>query len=227
MPGSAAAFALVSLISAAAVARTEDRDVPPFSAVEVEGGIHATVDVGPRRPVRIEADDDVLALLETRVEHGALRIGFKPHSRRRGDHRVSVTIQTPDLRSVGASGGSVVRASFTRADESGINASGGSELRIRGVDATRLSVDGSGGSVLDIQGRADTLDLQMSGGSHLHGRDLSVKDVDLQASGGSEGELRANGRIRGSLSGGSELHVRGGARAKVATSGGSSVAVED
>src|SRR5438105_2637947 len=57
--------------------------------------------------------------------------------------------------------------------------------------------------------------------------DLSVKDVDLQASGGSEGELRANGRIRGSLSGGSELHVRGGAKAKVATSGGSSVEIED
>jgi len=54
-----------------------------------------------------------------------------------------------------------------------------------------------------------------------------VKDVDVQASGGSEGELRANGRIRGSLSGGSEMHVRGGARGKVATSGGSSVEIED
>jgi len=54
-----------------------------------------------------------------------------------------------------------------------------------------------------------------------------VKDVDVHASGGSEGDLRASGRIRGSLSGGSEMHVRGGARASVATSGGSSVEVED
>jgi len=88
-------------------------------------------------------------------------------------------------------------------------------------------VHGSGGAQLDVQGRADSLDLQISGGTRLHGRDLSVKDVDLQASGGSEGDLRANGRIRGSLSGGSELHVRGGAKARVATSGGSSVEIED
>jgi len=58
-------------------------------------------------------------------------------------------------------------------------------------------------------------------------RDLAVKDVDVHASGGSEGELRASGRVRGSLSGGCELHVRGGARANVATTGGSSVEVED
>src|SRR5256885_1810087 len=62
-------------------------------------------------------------------------------------------------------------------------------------------------------------------------RPITIKAVDdvldLQASGGSEGDLRANGRIRGSLSGGSELHVRGGAKARVATSGGSSVEIED
>jgi len=64
-------------------------------------------------------------------------------------------------------------------------------------------------------------------GTRMHGRELAVKDVDVHASGGSEGDLRASGRIRGSLSGGSEMHVRGGARASVATSGGSSVEVED
>jgi hypothetical protein len=81
--------------------------------------------------------------------------------------------------------------------------------------------------VFTLQGSADVLRLDLSGGSQLHGADLAAKDVDVNASGGSQGELRANGRIRGSLSGGSELHVRGGARARVATSGGSSVEVED
>jgi hypothetical protein len=220
-------FAAISLLSAAAFARTEERNVPEFHAVHVAAGIRATVEVGPRRPVRVEADDEVLSLVETRVEDGALHVGFKPHARWSGDHRVTVTVQTPQLRAVSASGGSAIRATFTRADESGIQASGGSDVRVQGVDAGRLSIQGSGGSVLDVQGRADALDLQRSGGTRLHGRDLQVKDVEVQASGGSEGELRANGRIRGGLSGGSELHVRGGARARVATSGGSSVEVED
>jgi hypothetical protein len=227
MPRCALALAVVSLSSTAAFARAEDRNVPDFNAVNVASGIRATVEIGPRRPVHVEAEDDVIDLVETRVEDGALHIGFKPHSRWTGESRVKVTIQMPELRAIGASGGAIVRATFTRADDSAIEASGGSEIRARGIDATRLAVHGSGGSQLDVEGRADSLDLQMSGGSQLHGRDLSVKDVELQASGGSVGELRANGRIRGSLSGGSELHVRGGAKARVATSGGSSVEIED
>lgn len=227
MPRCAVLFATVSLVSAAALARTEDREVPEFDAVQVASGIRATVEIGPRKPVRLEADDDVLPLLDVRVEDGALRVGFKPDTHFQGNHRVSVSIQTPRLRAVAASGGSVVRATMTRAEESALLASGGSELHLRGVDADRLSVQGSGGSVLELDGRAATLDLQISGGTRLLGRNLSVKDVVVQASGGSQGELRADGRIRGSLAGGSELHVRGAAKAKVAASGGSSVEIDD
>jgi hypothetical protein len=227
MPRCVIALTVLSLASTAALARSEDRDVPEFDAVQVASGIHATVEIGPRRPVRVEADDEILQLVETRVEDGTLHVGFKPQRSWSGDRRVAVTIQTPRLRAVGASGGAMVRATFTRADQSEIQASGGSEIRVRGVDAGRLSMQGSGGSVLYAQGRADTLDLQMSGGTRLHGQDLSVKDVDVQASGGSEADFRASGNLRGNLSGGSELHVRGGARTRVATSGGSSVEVDD
>jgi hypothetical protein len=227
MPRCAVVLATVSLLSAGAFARTEDRDVPEFDSVEIASGIRATVEIGPRRPVRVEADAETLGLVEVRVEDRALHVGFKPGTHLRGDHRVSASIQTPQLRAIAASGGSLVRATLTRAEESALLASGGSELHVRGVDANRLSVQGSGGSVFEVDGRAETLDLQMSGGTRLEGRNLSLKDVVVQASGGSQGELRADGQIRGSLSGGSELHVRGGARAKVAASGGSSVDIED
>lgn len=227
MPRCAVLFATVSLFSTAVLARTEERDVPEFDSLSVASGIRATVEIGPRRPVRVDADDEILRLIEVRVEDGALRVGFKPNAQFGGDHRVSVSIQTPHLRAISASGGSVVRATLTRAEESALQASGGSEIHVRGVDASHLAVQGSGGSVLEVDGRAATLDLQMSGGTRLEGRNLSLKDVVVQASGGSQGELHADGRIRGSLSGGSELHVRGGARAKVAASGGSSVDIED
>jgi hypothetical protein len=227
MPRCANLIAVLSLVSTAAFARAEERSVPEFDALDVASGIRVTVEIGPRKPVRVEADDETLSLVETRVEDGALHIGFKPHGSWSGEHRVQVSVQTPQLRAVSASGGAIVRATFNRAGETAIEASGGSDVRARGIDAGRLSLHASGGSVFTLQGSADALRLDLSGGSQLHGSDLSVKDVDVNASGGSQGELRANGRIRGSLSGGSELHVRGGARAKVATSGGSSVEVED
>jgi hypothetical protein len=218
----------MTLFAAGALAKSEDREVGPFEEVHIAAGIHATIEIGPRRPVHLEGDEAVLAKIETVVEDGALRVGFKRDTWFHGSGRaVKVTIQTPQLHAVGASGGSIVKAELTRGDRHDVHASGGSEMHVRGVDARDLSVHGSGGSILDLSGRADMVDLQLSGGSHLRGRDLEVKDVHVEGSGGSQCELRATGKIRGGLSGGSELHVRGGARARVATSGGSSVEVDD
>jgi hypothetical protein len=218
----------ICVLSGAAFAKADDRDVPAFDSVQIGGGLRAVIEIGPRRPVHLEGPAEALAAIETVVEDGSLRVGFKPDSRWHGhdDGDVKVTIQTPDLRNLSASGGSIVRARMTRSDKTEISANGGSELHLRGIDADRLVVRGSGGSTLEVAGSADDLDLQMSGGTQLHGRELAVRNVDLQGSGGSQGDLRASGKIRGGLSGGSQLHVRGGASARISTSGGSSVEVD-
>jgi len=215
------------LAASGALAAAEDRDVPAFDSVHVASGIRAAITVGARKPVHLEADKDVLEAIETRVEDGTLHVGFKPRSRTWNTGEVVVTIQTPELHAVAGSGGSVVRATFTRSTESAIAASGGSEIHVRGVDAKQLAVEGSGGAILDVSGRADELELHLSGGSHFDARQFEARNVDVRGSGGSVAELRASGKVRGGLSGGSEMHVRGGARASVATSGGSELSVDD
>ncbi|MFN2546002.1 MAG: head GIN domain-containing protein [Myxococcales bacterium] len=214
---------VAALVSTAAVARGEDRDVPAFSAVHISSGMKANISIGPRKAVHIEADEETLPLIETPVEDGTLEVRFKSHTRWRGEHDVRLTIQTPELHGVGASGGSIVRAVFSRGQRSEIEASGGSEITVRGIDAAEVDAQASGGSILTIDGNADRVTLQLSGGSQLHGRDFSARDANVHGSGGSQAELKANGKLRGSLSGGSQLHVTGGASTNVATSGGSEV----
>jgi hypothetical protein len=205
----------------------QTRDVPAFHAVSVESGIHATISIGPRRPLELRGDEKTLALVETTVEDGELRIGFKPHRWLISMHDVQVVIQTPELTGIVASGGSDVRAELIFAPTIEIAASGGGEVHARGVDAESLRLHGSGGAVIEVSGRAGEARVQMSGGTHVKGSSLSVRNVRIEGSGGSEAELRANGRISGSLSGGSELHIRGNASSRVATSGGSSVEFDD
>lgn len=213
-----------ALVSSATWANAEDRTVPAFSSVHISAGMRATVTVGPQKPVHLEASPELLALVETVVEDGALQVRFKPHANWHDhDGPVKLTLQTPALHAVGASGGSVVDAAFTKAERSEVQASGGSEIRVRGVDAATLSAQASGGSVLEIAGSAGAVELQLSGGSQLHGRDLAARDARVQGSGGSQADLKVTGGLRGGLSGGSQVHVTGGASSRVSTSGGSGV----
>jgi hypothetical protein len=220
-------FLAVLVVSPALFAASQDRSVPAFNAVHISSGMRAKIEIGPRRPIHLEASEELLSQLETVVEDGQLRIQFKRDMVRwhEGDE-VRITIQTPELRALGASGGAIVDATFTRSDRSRIEASGGSELHVRGVDAAGLKIHASGGSVVDVEGNADSLDAQLSGGSHLVGKELAVRELEVEGSGGSVGEIRASDVVRGALSGGSRIHVRGRPRTKVVSSGGSGVDVD-
>ncbi|HYZ90214.1 MAG TPA: DUF2807 domain-containing protein [Myxococcales bacterium] len=227
MRAKTAAVSFLCLVSGAAFAASQDRDVPAFDSIHVASGIRASVTIGPQKALHVEAADDVLPLVETLVEDRTLHIGFKPHSILRSTGEVTVTAQTPELHAVAGSGGAMVKASLTRASESALAASGGSEIHVRGVDARKLVAKASGGSVLQVAGRAEEVELRLSGGSHFDGPQLEAHDVDVEGSGGAVAELRATRNVSGGLSGGSEMHVRGGARASVRTSGGSEVSVHD
>src|SRR2546423_930454 len=101
----------VLFVSGSALAKAEDREVPDFSAVHISSGIHATVEIGPRKPVHLEGDAADLAAIEVVVEDGALQVRYRERSGWHDGHgSVTATIQTPQLHEVGASGGSIVRA---------------------------------------------------------------------------------------------------------------------
>src|SRR5260221_4173674 len=117
-------FVLAALLSSAALAKSEDRSVPSFSSVHVSAGMRATIEIGPQKPVHIEADESVLGLIETVVEDGVLNIRFKPHTNWTGDHTVRISIQTPQLHAVSGSGGGVVKAARPPAGK-GARAGGG------------------------------------------------------------------------------------------------------
>ena len=230
--------------------KREARRVDSFDAVAVHAGIHVNISAGDQS-VEVKADDNVLPLVRTEVVDGVLEIGFVKKSWtdsfRMIDGSVEVTVHTPRLRGVNASGGAEAKVDATteanvRLQSSGgshvsvdraaartlrIDASGGATVDAGGIDADDLRAHDSGGAVLSLTGRAQRAELEFSGGTTVKARSLAVQDLDVSGSGGGEARLRSADSIRGRLSGGSTLHVGGSPKAKVNTSGGSEVVYED
>ena len=204
----------------------EAREVAAFDAVEVASGIHAQVSIGPRK-VEVEADDNVVPLVETRVEDGRLLIRFKPHTNVWGDADVNVVVQAPSIRGLEASGGSRIHAKLARAETLDVQVSGGGEVKAEDVDVSTLDAAGSGGATLELIGKTDKLKLEMSGGTRLKGARLSARSVRIDGSGGCTARFQASELVKGELSGGCDVHVQGKGSSRVSTSGGSSVDWED
>jgi hypothetical protein len=127
------AFAAASLLSCSAFAglrgsgnlQHETRVVPPFTGVSVSSGIRAEVQIGLQH-VDVEADDNVLPIIETVVEDGMLVVRFKQHGWLRTESAIVVHVSAPSITALEASGGSGIRADVASAEDLSIESSGGS-----------------------------------------------------------------------------------------------------
>jgi hypothetical protein len=200
----------------------ETRVVEPFTGVSVSSGIRGEVQIG-KQHVELEADDNILPLIETVVEDGILVVRFKPHTTLDTRNPTVVHVTAPTITALESSGGSALRASLAATDELSIESSGGGEVQAHQVAVKSLRADVSGGGGLVLDGSADQMKLAMSGGARCKGEKLQTRTVRIDASGGSTARLAASESVRGVASGGSVVHVHGNAETRVMTSGGSSI----
>jgi hypothetical protein len=205
--------------------REETRDVADFQGVQVSQGLKARVTIGPKS-VRVSGDEKHVGQVRTEVVDGKLVVRVEKEGSSWGSSTkgVHLTISTPKLTSLEASGGSDIEAEASASDTFSIESSGGSDVTVRNVDAKKLNVEISGGGEVVLKGRAEALHVEASGGSQVHGQELSLKSLDVEGSGGTQVEANPSERLAAELSGGSTLNVASApSQREVSASGGSQV----
>src|SRR5438034_11314971 len=88
----------------------QTRNVPPFEGISVAQGIHVVVETGPLAPLEIEGDDNLVPLVETRVESGRLEIRFSRRFSVWDGGDILVRASAPSVHFLSASGGADIRA---------------------------------------------------------------------------------------------------------------------
>lgn len=218
-------LAAVVTVSPSGKMVTQTPKVAAFHAVEIGGGIDATVSRGGTA-VKIEVDEAVAPYLVVEVTSaGVLKLGFdKKGAWMMRTGKVLASISTPNLDGVQASGGATVHAMMTAAKKCDVGGSGGSELTLTAVTCEQLAIDMSGGSRLEAVGSAKKVQISASGGSHVGLRQVAAGSVSVDGSGGSEIRAFATAELSAELTGGTELYVAGHPTSRnVESSGGAQI----
>lgn len=204
---------------------TQTPKVAAFHSVAIGGGMEANVSRGAMS-VKIEADEAVMPYIEAKVDSdGVLNLSVNSKGTlfmRTG--KIAVTITSPTLDGVEASGGSNVHAMMTAAKQCKVSGSGGSDVTLAGLTCEQLMIDVSGGSTLQAVGTAKKIVISASGGSKAGVRQVAASVVSVEGSGASEIRTFASAELTAELSGGSELFVAGHPPSrKVEASGGAQI----
>jgi len=182
---------------------TETRKVSAFTSIKMDYPAQVTVTQGDAVSVKIEAEDNVLPGLQTRVRNDTLEIFYKVEE---GKHinptkTVKITIVVKDLKEVdfGSAGELIVNGVET--DELDISVSGAGSLELNEIDVKDLSVDLSGAGSMNASGVADNFRLTISGFGSFNGKDLHNKTARVNLSGAGSATVWVDDELDAEVSG--------------------------
>ncbi len=166
---------------------TEKRSVGAFSRVDLSGAAEVEASIGPVQSVEVTLDDNLLPLIETKVEGDTLKIdSTESYSTSLG---LKVKIVAPSIE--------------------GFSVSGAANLHATSLDAKTFSLNIDGAGNVNLQGHVDVLEVQAAGAAKIRAYDLAAKQVRLNLSGAGDAQVNAAESLDATVSGAGSVRYRG------------------
>ncbi|OUJ76060.1 head GIN domain-containing protein [Hymenobacter crusticola] len=206
---------------------SETRTLNSFSKVELKINAEVVLTQGPTQEVRIEAQRNILDVLETELSGDKLEIEYGHYNVRSHDP-VKVYITVPSLSEVEVAGSGKIRsagpwtASSFRTHVSG---SGEIIMSFAKVDGLRTNVSGSG--EVRLSGVAQSHNTTISGSGKIYAYELASQDTYASISGSGKTYVAAARTLEVDLSGSGSVYYRGNPKVSSRISGSGKVLAED
>lgn len=166
---------------------TEKRGVAGFNSVDVSGVFQVEIVAGKDYSVEVQADDNVLPLVETKVDGNVLHIDLSEKASTRNDLIVRIT--APNIERVETTGAAKVTAS--------------------GISNDSFAIESTGASKVNLSGQTAKLDIEITGASLVDAEQLQAVNVDINASGASKIAVNVSGELHSEASGASKIVYSG------------------
>ncbi|MBC8503922.1 MAG: DUF2807 domain-containing protein [Anaerolineales bacterium] len=205
---------------------SEMRDVSGFDEVDVCCGMELILSQGDEISLEIEAEDNILAEIESRVVGDSLRIEYRdqyPETGYRPTRPIRIYLTIAEIRAVEISGGGELDAFTIETDSLDLRLSGGSEAEIDSLIAEEFNLHISGGGDASVSGQVVEQNIHLSGGSSYEAGNLESSEAGLDVSGGGDAEVWVTDKLVVNASGGSSISYYGELQLTSNTSGGSTV----
>ncbi len=169
------------------VMAAETRAVAPFTSVELAGGNSVTIQLGTSQSVVVQADDNLLANVTTKVVDRHLVIATTG----------SFTALTP------------MSVALTVPSLDGLALSGAGSVDAVGIRGPALAVSLSGTGLVVVTGTVERLDATLSGTGDLELGGLDAQDVRAMLSGSGRIVVTAHGTLDASIPGTGAIEYSG------------------
>jgi hypothetical protein len=211
----AAPPALAQRVTGSGQPATETRSPGSFTGVATRGSLDITVQQGPVHQVEVQADDNLLELLETVVESGrdgpVLQVRWRARSSINPRGPVKVTVTTPTLTSLAGAGSGDFRVGPFQTSSLRLSLSGSGDAHFDDLQTEALNVNVSGSSDVRGKGQARKLAISVSGSGDVQLMDMKSETVSVRIAGSGDVKVHATGTLDVGVAGSGDVTYTGDA----------------
>ena len=213
-------------IRGSGVMAKETRKVEAFDAISIRVPAEVVVRQGTVESVTVEAEDNLLPQLSTKVKSGTLVLENSETNwskRVNPTQSVKITITVKNLKEIDfPSAGTLVVEALT-SDELKLSISGASEVTLSGLKVGKLDVTLSGAGKITADGKADDVNVSISGLGNFEGAGLSSQTANIDISGAGNATLRVSDQLTANVSGAGSVNYYGNPKVSQHISGAGAV----
>jgi hypothetical protein len=212
-----------TLVKGSGVAATQRRDIGAFVGIALGAPFAVVLRPGAREMIEIVADDNILALVQTRLEGAGserrLQIDLPRDTRVEPRTPVVVTIDYVRLEDLAVGGSGSIAAKAMKATKLEAAIGGSGKIDLGDLDAGTLSVAIGGSGTFRADGKARTLSVSVGGSGRCDAERLIAGDVSVSVAGSGDTRVRAETALRASIAGSGDVYHSGAATPQVAIVG--------
>jgi hypothetical protein len=189
----------------------ETRDIDGFTGVIVSSGIDVYLSQGESFEVRVEADENLLEVIETELRGDMLDVGTDNVSIRKAKSK-KVYITLPELQEIKvSSAGDCEGLTLFHCTDLRLGISSAGDLTLE-VEAERIDLDISSSGDARIAGSTGVFDVSLSSAGELSAFDLVAGKVDVDVSSAGDARVHATDEISMSASSAGNIYYKGDAK---------------
>lgn len=172
-------------IKGSGVIVTQTHPVSGFQRVVFSGVGEFLVTQGQEEALEIEGDDNILALIETKVENQVLYVGLKPGVVNiQASQTVKYRLTVKDLIGLQVAGAGNIEVMELFTGDLDLQINGAGNIKMKSIEAVGLDVLISGAGDCSMEsGKADRLKLTISGAGSFHAFNVLFGSADITISG--------------------------------------------
>jgi hypothetical protein len=202
---------------------SEDRTIGSFDSIELGTEASLTLTQDSAGPLHIEAEDNLIDNIETKVENGVLKIYNKGNACFTITKPIRIKVSAEEIKKLSVLGsGKITSTNTIQSDDLDLSVMGSGEIDLDSqAKNIKVNIPGSGG--IRLGGNTTTMDVSILGSGYLKAFDLPAQNAKVTITGSGEAEVNVDKELNVSIMGSGSVYYKGNASVSKSVSGSGNV----